>query len=92
MNDKFDELAKSLAQAVSRRDALRRFGVGLAAVALSWLSFGNSAWAKSRTKLACNHYEQGCAHLYPPDTSGYAVCIIGCNFQCNVQGNHFCLV
>ena len=33
MNDKFDELAKALAQPIGRRAALKRFGVG-AAVAL----------------------------------------------------------
>jgi len=29
MNHKFDELAKGLAQSVTRRQALKRFGVGL---------------------------------------------------------------
>ncbi len=28
MNDKFDELTKGLAQSVTRRGALRKFGVG----------------------------------------------------------------
>ena len=35
MNDKFDELAKGLAQSVTRRGALRRFGVGLVGIALA---------------------------------------------------------
>ena len=34
MNSKFDELTKSLAQSVTRRAALKRFGVGLAGIAL----------------------------------------------------------
>src|SRR5262245_13788678 len=33
MNDKFDELAKGLAQSVTRRAALRKFGAGLAGIA-----------------------------------------------------------
>ena len=33
--NKFDELTKSLAQSVTRRAALKRFGVGLAGVALA---------------------------------------------------------
>ena len=37
MNDKFDELTKGLAQSVTRRPALRRFGVGIAGVALTVL-------------------------------------------------------
>jgi uncharacterized membrane protein len=34
MNQKFDELAKGLAQSITRRQALKRFGVSLAAIAL----------------------------------------------------------
>ncbi len=36
MNDKFDELAKSLAQPVTRRGALQKFGLGAVLLA----SFG----------------------------------------------------
>src|SRR6266702_3831382 len=35
MNHKFDELTKSIAQSVSRRAALKKFGVGLAGAALA---------------------------------------------------------
>jgi hypothetical protein len=38
MNNKFDELAKGLARSVTRRQAIRRFGVGLATALIS--SFG----------------------------------------------------
>ncbi len=37
MDDKFDELAKGMAQSVTRRQALRKFGVGLAGMALACL-------------------------------------------------------
>jgi hypothetical protein len=43
MNDKFDELAKNMAQSVTRRGALKKFGVGLAGIALAslgWRSTG----------------------------------------------------
>ncbi len=43
MNSKFDELTKNMARAVSRRQALRQFGVGLAAMAVACLSFGNKS-------------------------------------------------
>ena len=33
MNDQFDELTKSLAQSVTRRAALKKFGVGVAGMA-----------------------------------------------------------
>src|SRR5438128_4330995 len=35
MNNKFDELTKSMAQSVTRRAALKKFGVGLAGMALA---------------------------------------------------------
>ena len=37
MQNKFDELTKGLAQTAPRRQALRRFGVGIAGVALTVL-------------------------------------------------------
>src|SRR5437867_2458757 len=35
MNNQFDELTKSMAQSVTRRAALKKFGVGLAGAALA---------------------------------------------------------
>ena len=46
MNDKFDELAKGLAQSVTRRGALKKFGVGLAGIALASLGLANKAEAE----------------------------------------------
>jgi hypothetical protein len=43
MNDRFDELAKGLAQSVTRRGALKKFSVSLAAVALASLGLPNQA-------------------------------------------------
>ena len=52
MNKKLDELAKGLAQSVTRRQALRRFGVGLAGMALA--CFGLADWAEAGKKpLPC---------------------------------------
>ena len=45
MNDKFDELARGLAQSVTRRGALKKFGVGLAGIALASLGLVNKAEA-----------------------------------------------
>ena len=42
MNNKFDELTKSLAQPVTRRTALKKFGVGLAGVALARFGLNNA--------------------------------------------------
>ena len=43
MNNKFDQLAKGLAQSTTRRQALKRFGAGLAATALACFGLANNA-------------------------------------------------
>ena len=54
MNNKFDELARNMAQSVTRRQALRRFGVGIAGIALAWLGLANGAQAKQfHKKFKC---------------------------------------
>ena len=45
MNNKFDELTKSLAQSVTRRAALKQFGVGLAGMALACFGLASKAEA-----------------------------------------------
>ncbi len=39
MNDKFDQLAKALAQSVTRRAALKTFGIGLGVITLTLMTF-----------------------------------------------------
>ena len=51
MNTKFDELTKSLAQSVTRRAALKKFGVGLAGMALACFGLANKADAADATCL-----------------------------------------
>jgi hypothetical protein len=45
MNNKFDELAKDLAQSVTRRQAFKKFGVGLAGMVLACFGLANKAKA-----------------------------------------------
>jgi hypothetical protein len=47
MNNKFDELTKQMAQSVTRRAALRKFGVGLAGMALACFGLANKGTAQS---------------------------------------------
>ena len=65
MNDKFDELAKGLAQSVTRRAALKKFGVGLAGIVLAVLGLANKTEARGRGKCvqwsACC---DGCGVVY----------------------------
>ena len=41
MAKKFDELAKTMAQSVTRRGALKKFGLGLAGLALACFGLAN---------------------------------------------------
>ena len=48
MNNKFDELTKNIAQSVTRRAALKKFGVGLAGIALAcfgWRTMPTRVWS-----------------------------------------------
>jgi len=52
MNDKFDELTKNLAQSVTRRGALKKFGTSLAAIALASVGLAQKAIARDRAEGA----------------------------------------
>jgi len=45
MNDKFDELTRGLAQSATRRQALKKFGAGLAGMALACFGVADRAKA-----------------------------------------------
>ena len=45
MNNQFDQLTKGMAQSVTRRAALKRFGVGFAGMALACFGLANKAEA-----------------------------------------------
>ena len=75
MNDKFDELAKGLAQSVTRRQALRRFGVGLAGAVLASLGLANNAEAR-HVRCHCKK-----PPYYGCDSSD-SVCYINCSSVC----------
>ncbi len=45
MDSKFDALTKGMAKSVSRRQALKQFGIGIAAMALACFSLGNKSEA-----------------------------------------------
>ena len=46
MNNQFDELTKGMAQSVTRRQALKKFGVGLAGIALACFGLVNNVQAE----------------------------------------------
>ncbi len=81
MNYKFHELAKRMARSVTRRGALKKFGVGL--VALTLAALGRAQAARPQTKPSspcpnCHNPEKGCAKLYPVGSSAYMGCVATC--------------
>jgi hypothetical protein len=74
MKDAFDDLSKALASGMSRRDALRKFGIAVAG-SLFFLRPG-FAGAKTpkegpTTQQQCDQF---CLWLYGPKTSAYKTC------------------
>jgi hypothetical protein len=68
MKNQFDELAKSMAQPVGRRAALKTFGIGLAGLALA--AFGlRSAQAAPSARYTC------CMYTSRIGPGGEAVCV-----------------
>jgi len=49
MNNKFDQLTKSMAQSVTRRAALKKFGIGIGAMVLACFGLLNTAPAAGQT-------------------------------------------
>jgi len=58
MKSKFDALAKGLAQSGTRRQALKRFGAGLAGMALA--CFGRANKAEAGEDPNCFRYGESC--------------------------------
>ena len=81
MNDKFDELAKHMAQAVTRRQALRRFGVGVGAFLLAALALPRRANA---TKGGNNGKDIVNGYCGIDTTTGT---LTGWCYNCNSVGN-----
>jgi hypothetical protein len=67
MNNKFDELTKAMAQSVTRRAAFKKFGVGLAGMALGCFGLANKAAADQKACVTCHH---NCLSYYT--SAGYS--------------------
>jgi hypothetical protein len=78
MTTKFDELTKGLAQSVTRRQALKKFGVGLAGMALACFGLGNRAHAGGKTSCI-----QKCVHDCLKNGGSLLTCEDNCGFLCN---------
>ena len=74
MNNKFDELAKGLAQSVTRRGALKKFGVGLVGMALAAFGLVKKAEAVDRFQKCVDK----CLHENPTWT------VDQCRWNCSL--------
>ena len=91
MNDQFDELTKGLAQSVTRRGALKRFGVGLAGIAVACLGLANKAEAAKGGGCNCAKSDYGCDKRFNPADPNYpqlvADCVADCQGYCDCRKN-----
>ena len=87
MINKFDELAKSLAQSVTRRQAFQRLGISLAGVSLTVLGLANRAEARGRhhPTPACWKGCDRCRYPYGCN-AGDTGCFLYCNGCCHGGG------
>jgi hypothetical protein len=76
MNDKFDELARNMAQSVTRRGSLKKFGIGFAGIALTALGLANHAEARGckPTNTFCQHNRQCCSGICVTDENKAGWC------------------
>jgi len=86
MNNQFDELAKGLAQSVTRRQALKRFGVGLASMALACFGLANKGAADPKTTCLrpgqpCTSNSECCSGICYNDGFG-PVCLCSTDADC----------
>jgi len=76
MEAKFDELAKGMAQSVTRRGALKKFGLGFAGIALAAFGLPNQAQA---FQCNCKKDNYGCDKPNSPPNC-IAMCSTACRF------------
>jgi len=82
VKDQFDELAKGLAQSVTRRGALKKFGVGVAGIALASLGLAQKAEATRgggiHYNCQCKKPDFGCSKSKNPQE-----CLTQCGVYCS---------
>ena len=92
MNNQFDELTKGFAQSVTRRGALKKFGLGLAGIALASLGLATKAEAAKGGGCVCSKPgNYGCLRKFDPSDPNYqqlvAACIADCQGYCDCKKN-----
>jgi hypothetical protein len=85
MNNKFDELTKAMAQSVTRRAALKKFGVGLVGMALACCGITGKAQAHKCVKYGdpCSTNGDCCSGYCGSDGTCWCVSSSDCIIQKN---------
>lgn len=83
MTHKFDELTKNMAQSVTRRAALKKFGLAVAGMALACFGLANKAearpgWCPPGDICCC----RSCKTHLPKTDPNYASCQVQCGLAC----------
>jgi hypothetical protein len=75
MGDKFGDLAKNMAQCVTRRGAFKKFGLALAGIVLAAVGLPNEAHAtKPRFHCHCGSVNYACN----PNQGNFSDCVFYC--------------
>ncbi len=81
MSDKLDELAKGLTESVNRREAVRRFGIGIASAILASLGLANKAEAGSFNPCF-NQCARDCTKKAHKGSPAWNYCYYICTLNC----------
>jgi hypothetical protein len=82
MNHQFDNLTKAVAQSATRRGALKKFGVGLAAMALACFGLANKADAYNG-KQCFKRCMKSCVDVYMGQGYSLDMATATCQPQCS---------
>ena len=85
MEHQFDALAKSLAATVSRREAIRRLGGGLAGAVLASLGSGR-AWSAPAPNSHCEDFCRSKCGIHPGGGNAFGKCVSSCEACVNRTG------
>src|SRR4051812_31812240 len=89
MENRFDTLAKSLADSVSRREALSRLGGGLAGMVLAAVGLGKS-WGGPAVNSKCQSFCRETCGVAPGGGNAFGQCVSSCEACVNSTGSVPC--
>jgi len=86
MANQFDELAKTLAGGISRRETLRRLGGGLVGAMLASLGWDGKAWSAPAANSQCEKFCRDTCGISPGGGNAFGKCVSSCENCLNANG------